>query len=102
VHSKLYYFGHEDPGALVNISGAGALKSSKNRALAQAFLAFLVSKQGQSTMTHSGDWEYPLAAGVTPPPGLRPFTSLEAPKLGPANLGDGSAPLALMQEAGLL
>jgi iron(III) transport system substrate-binding protein len=102
VRSKLYYFGHRDPGALVNISGAGALKSSKNQALAQRFLAFLVSKEGQNAMTHSGDWEYPLLAGVTPPQGLSPFTSLEAPDIGPAVLGDGSQPLALMQQAGLL
>jgi iron(III) transport system substrate-binding protein len=102
VHSELYYFGHKDPGALVNISGAGALKSSNDPALAQRFLAFLVSKEGQSAMTHSGDWEYPLVAGVAPPPGLRPFASLQAPDVGPADLGDGSAPLALMQQAGLL
>jgi iron(III) transport system substrate-binding protein len=102
VRSKLYYFGHKDPGALVNVSGAGALKSSGNPALAQRFLAFLVSKEGQSAMTHSGDWEYPLVAGVAPPPGLRPFATLQAPDLGPADLGNGSAPLALMQQAGLL
>jgi iron(III) transport system substrate-binding protein len=102
VHSKLYYFGHKDPGALVNISGAGALKSSTDPALAQRFLAFLVSKQGQNAMTHSGDWEYPLVAGVTPPPGLRPFAALQAPEVGPADLGDGSVPLRLMQQAGLL
>ena len=102
MHSKLYYFGHNDPGALVNISGAGALKSSGNPALAQRFLAFLVSKEGQSAMTHSGDWEYPLNASVAPPPGLRPFATLEAPDVGPADLGDGSAPLELMQQAGLL
>ncbi len=102
VHSKLYYFAHKDPGALVNISGAGALKSSKDPALAQKFLAFLVSREGQSVMTRSGDWEYPLNAGVAPPPGLVPFGRLDPPDVGPADLGDGSAPLELMQRAGLL
>lgn len=102
VHSRLYYFGHRDPGALVDISGAGALKSSNDPALAQRFLAFVVSRQGQSAITHSGDWEYPLVAGVAPPAGLRPFAGLEAPDVGPADLGDGSAPLRLMQQAGLL
>ncbi len=102
VHSKLYYFGHSDPGALVNISGAGALKSSGNPALAQRFLAFLVSREGQLAMTHSGDWEYPLNASAAPPPGLRPFAALEAPNVGPADLGDGSGPLKLMQQAGQL
>jgi iron(III) transport system substrate-binding protein len=102
VHSKLYYFGHKDPGALVNVSGAGALSSSEHPALAQRFLAFLVSKEGQRAMTHSGDWEYPLVAGVAPPPGLRPFADLQAPEVGPADLGDGSGALGLMQQAGLL
>jgi iron(III) transport system substrate-binding protein len=102
VHSKLYYFGHEDPGALVNISGAGALKSSHDPPLAQKFLAFLASKEGQNAMTHSGDWEYPLVAGVAPPAGLVSFAKLEAPNVGPADLGDGSVPLQLMQQAGLL
>jgi iron(III) transport system substrate-binding protein len=102
VHSRLHYFGHQDPGALVNISGAGALKSSNDPALAQRFLAFLLSKEGQSAMTHSGDREYPLNPSVAPPPGLKPFATLEAPDVGPADLGDGSAPLKLMQQAGLL
>jgi iron(III) transport system substrate-binding protein len=102
VPSKLHYFGHEDPGALVNISGAGALASSDAPELAQEFLAYIVSREGQSAMTHSGDWEYPLNAAVPPPPGLKPFNSLEPPKVSPADLGDGSKPLELMQEVGLL
>jgi iron(III) transport system substrate-binding protein len=53
-------------------------------------------------MTHSGDWEYPLNSAVPPPPGVKPFDSLEPPKVTPADLGDGSAPLELMQEVGLL
>jgi hypothetical protein len=53
-------------------------------------------------MTHSGDWEYPLVAGVAPPAGLVLFAKLEAPDVGPADLGDGSVPLQLMQQAGLL
>lgn len=102
VPSRLHYFGHEDPGALVNVSGAGALASSHDPELAQEFLAYVVSKEGQSAMTHSGDWEYPLNGAVPPPPGLKPFGSLEPPRVAPADLGDGSAPLELMQEVGLL
>jgi iron(III) transport system substrate-binding protein len=102
VPSKLHYFGHEDPGALVNISGAGALASSGDPELAQEFLAYLVSREGQTAMVESGDWEYPLNAEVPPPPGLKPFGSLEPPKVGPADLGDGSGPVELMEQAGLL
>jgi iron(III) transport system substrate-binding protein len=102
VPSKLYYFGHKDPGALVNISGAGALQSSEHGRLAQEFLAYLVSKNGQSAITHSGDWEYPLNSAVPPPPGLKPFATLEPPEVSPADLGDGSRPVELMQQVGLL
>jgi iron(III) transport system substrate-binding protein len=102
VPSKLYYFGNEDPGALVNVSGAGALASSGDPELAQEFLAYLVSEEGQSAIAHSGDWEYPLNSAVAPPAGLKPFDSLEPPNVGPADLGDGSAPLELMQQVGLL
>ncbi len=102
VPSKLHYFGHEDPGALVNVSGAGVLASSGDQELAQEFLAYMVGVEGQGAMTHSGDWQYPLNAKVAPPPGLKPFASLEPPKVGPADLGDGSGPLELMQQVGLL
>ena len=73
VPSKLHYFGHEDPGALVNISGAGALESSGDPELAQEFLAYMVGREGQTAITKSGDWEYPLNGAVPPPPGLKPF-----------------------------
>ncbi len=46
VHSKIAYFAPHDPGYVVNVSGAGILKSAKNQADAQKFLAFLVSKAG--------------------------------------------------------
>lgn len=102
VPSELHYFGKRDPGALVNVSGAGVLAAGHDRKLAQEFLAYIVGKQGQVAMTKSGDWEYPLNAEVPPPPGLKQFSTLEPPMVGPADLGDGSAPLRLMQTVGLL
>ncbi len=102
VPSKLHYFGHEDPGALVDISGAAALASSHDPELAQEFLAYMTSLEGQEAMTHSGDWQYPLNAAATAPPGVVPFAKLEPPRVTPAELGDGTAPVALMQEVGLL
>ena len=102
IPSKLHYFGNEDPGALVNVSGAGALASSGEPDLAQEFLAYMVSEEGQIALTKSGDWEYPLNAAVPPPPGLKPFDTLEPPKVSPADLGDGSRPVELMQQVGLL
>ena len=62
----------DNPGYVVDVSGAAILKSSKHQADGQKFLAFLVSKQAQEIIAHPGtgpgesiSFEYPLASGVT-------------------------------------
>jgi iron(III) transport system substrate-binding protein len=102
MHSALHYYAPGDAGDLVNVSGAAVLKSSSHQAEAQAFLAFLVSHTGQETIAHSHSYEYPLRPGVSPAPGLRPFATLHPVSLTPAELGDGSAALAMEQKLGLL
>ena len=103
MHSAMYYFGHGDVGALVNVSGAGILKSSHQQAEAQKFLAFLVSTPVQ-TMLASGDvtFEYPLVPGVAANPELKPFDQLQPPKLSIAQLGDDRDAARLLREAGLI
>jgi iron(III) transport system substrate-binding protein len=102
MHSRLYYFGNQDAGALVNVSGAGPLAASKNPELAQQFLAFLVGKQGQEVLAQSDDFEYPLGSGVAASPELKPFAELDPPPITIADLGDGSAAIALLQDVGWL
>lgn len=101
-HSALAYFARNDPGNLMSISGAAVLKSSTHQADAQAFLAFLVSRAGQEVIAHSSSFEYPLREGVKPAAGLPPFSSVHPTALSPAELGDGSAALAMEQKLGLL
>ncbi|HLI01010.1 MAG TPA: extracellular solute-binding protein [Acidimicrobiales bacterium] len=101
IHSKLAYFAPHDPGYVLDISGAGVLKSSKNKKAGQEFVAFLVSKQGQQIITHSLSYEYPLDHGVKQP--AEPaFSSLEPNGVTVADLGNGSKAIALMRQAGLL
>jgi iron(III) transport system substrate-binding protein len=102
LHSALHYYAAHDPGDLLNVSGAAVLKSSSHPAAAQAFVAFLVSAEGQQVLAHSHSYEYPLRPGVSPAPGLRPFAQLEPASVTLADLGDGSAPLELEQKLGLL
>jgi iron(III) transport system substrate-binding protein len=102
MRSKLHYIGHRDPGALIDVSGAAVLASSKHAALAQRFVAFAVSKVGQRTLVTSGDFEYPLAAGVAAAPQLTPLAKLNPPRIHVAQLGDGKTALTLLQEVGLL
>jgi iron(III) transport system substrate-binding protein len=104
-HAKITYFAPHDPGYVINVSGAGVLKSSTHQAAAQKFLAFLVSKQAQGIIADpakSISFEYPLASGVTTQAPETPFDQLQPYPITIAELGDGSTAVALMREAGLL
>ncbi|MFC7394125.1 iron ABC transporter substrate-binding protein [Scopulibacillus cellulosilyticus] len=100
MHSKLYYFGNQDPGGLVTISGVGELKSSKHKKEADEFLKFITSKEGQEVLAKDSE-EYPLHPGVTSKYNLKPFNELEPPHISPSDLGDGQKALKLEQEVGL-
>lgn len=101
--SQIHHFGNGDVGALINVSGAAVLKSSRNQAAAQMFVAFLVSKQTQEMLAKSDvDFEYPLAEGVAPNPLLKPFDQLQPPALTVAQLGDDRESAQLLRQAGLL
>ena len=70
---------------------------------AQKFVAFLVSKQAQEIIgAQSASYEYPLAAGVTTAAPETPFSQLQPDPITVGELGDGSAAIALLQQAGLL
>jgi iron(III) transport system substrate-binding protein len=105
VHSKITHFAPRDPGYVVDVSGAAVLKSSKHQAAAQKFLAFMVSKQGQSIIgdpSKSISFEYPIASGVTTQAPETPLRQLQPYPMTIADLGTGATAIALMREAGLL
>ena len=100
--SQIHHFTGGDVGALLNISGAGVLKSSKHKDAAEKFLAFLVSKPVQQMIASSDvDFEYPVAA-VPANPLLRPMDQLQPPSLSMAQLGDDQNAAGLLREAGLI
>ena len=102
VHSQIAYFAPRDPGYVINVSGAGILRSSDHKAAAQKFLAFLVSKQGQEIINHSISFEYPIASGVTTTQPETPFDQLQPNQITIPQLGDGATAIALLRKAGLL
>ncbi|HUJ67612.1 MAG TPA: extracellular solute-binding protein [Acidimicrobiales bacterium] len=102
VHSEIAYFAPRDPGYVLNVSGAGVLGSSKDPAAAQAFLAFLVSKQGQEIIAHSISYEYPLDQAVQTTAPETPFDQLQPNPIGISELGDGSTAISLLQQANML
>jgi len=101
-HSALHYFAGGDAGALVDVSGAAALKSSRHAAEAQRFLAYLVSRPAQEIVATSESYEYPLGSGVTTKRPLKPFAQLHPPSLTVEQLGDGKSALQALQQVGLL
>ena len=99
--AKLHFFGNEDPGAFLSISGAGVLKASKNKADAQKFVDFLVSKSGQEALANSYALEYPLNPSVSLDEPIPPLSEIEPPSVDVTKL-NGPKVIELMQEAGLL
>jgi iron(III) transport system substrate-binding protein len=106
MRSQIAYFAPRDPGYVIDVSGAAVLKSGKHQAAAQKFLAFLVSKQGQEIIARASgneqSYEYPLGSGVTTSAPETPFSQLQPNAITIADLGDGSAAIALLHQAGLL
>jgi iron(III) transport system substrate-binding protein len=101
-HSAIAYFAPHDVGYVVDVSGAGILRSSAHQKAAQRFLAFLTSKQGQQIIAHSESFEYPIASGVTTAHPQTPFDRLQPNGITIAELGTGAEAIRLLQEVQLL
>jgi iron(III) transport system substrate-binding protein len=103
MQSAIHHFTGGDVGGLMNVSGAAVLRSSRNQAAAQKFLAFLVSKPAQEMISNLDiTFEYPLAAGVAANPILKPMGELHPPSLTVKQIGDDREAAELLREAGLI
>jgi len=100
--SKITFFAPHDPGYVLDVSGAGVLKSSTHKAAAQRFLTFLVSAKGQEIIAHSISFEYPIASGVTTAQPETPLQELQPYPIDLAQLGTGQRAIALLREVQLL
>jgi iron(III) transport system substrate-binding protein len=101
-HSAIAYFAPHDVGYVLDVSGAGILKSSPHQAAAQKFLAFLTSVQGQQIIAHSTSFEYPIGSGVSTGQPETPFGQLQPNGITIAQLGTGAEAIKLLQRAQLL
>jgi iron(III) transport system substrate-binding protein len=98
---ELHYFGNQDPGAFVSVSGAGVIASSDQSDEAQQLVAYLTSADGQRRAAESTALEYVVGNGVASAAALPPLDGLQAPVVDPGTL-NGPKVTELMQEAGLL
>ena len=91
-----------DPGALINVAGAGVLTSSSKKAAATRLINFLLEKQAQRFFARSpGRAEYPLAGGALPRVGLPSLEKIEGARISLGALGPQLArTLQLLSEVG--
>ena len=99
--SRLHFFGKQDPGAFVSVSGAGVLKSSDNAVDAREFVDYLTSKEGQQVIADSYALEYTLNPQVALDRDVKPLSELQPPAVDVSDL-NGPKVVSLMQEAGFL
>jgi iron(III) transport system substrate-binding protein len=102
MHSAIAYFAPRDVGYVLDVSGAGILKSSTHQADAQKFVAFINSAQGQEIIARSDSFEYPIASGVTTAQPETPFDQLQPNPITIPDFGTGAEAIKLLQEAQLL
>jgi iron(III) transport system substrate-binding protein len=98
-----HYLEGGDPGALVNVAGAGIVAGSDDVGAAQRFVEFLLSDEGQRFYSdRAEEAEYPLVDGFEPKEGLPPLDSLEGPDISLGELGaELESTLELLNEVGL-
>jgi iron(III) transport system substrate-binding protein len=99
--TKLHFFGNQDPGAFLSVSGGGVLRSSRNAAAAQQFLAFMSGADGQKILSDGTALEYSIGGGVAPNPALKPIADLQAPNVD-LNALNGPKIVSEMQRVGLI
>ena len=96
-----YFLADGDPGALVNVAGAGILNTAENDEAAREFVEFLLSEQAQEYFATETK-EYPLIEGVEPDAELPPLGEIGTPEIDLSNLSDLEGTLELLQEVGIL
>ena len=92
----------DDPGALVNVAGAGIIEGAENADAAKRFVEFLLSDEGQRFYAEEAEEaEYPLVDGIEPREGLPALDDLQGPDLSLADLGgELESTLELLNELG--
>jgi iron(III) transport system substrate-binding protein len=96
-----YIFPEGDPGALVNVAGAGILANSDQPELAQQFVEFLLSPVAQQYFT-TETYEYPVIEGIITNPLLVPLDSIQTPEIDLSDLDDLQTTIEMIESSGAL
>ena len=99
--ARNHFMAGDDPGALINVAGAGLLSASERQDAGRRFIEFMLSEDSQRYFA-SETFEYPLVAGITGPQGTPPLDQLQVPDLDLSALADLDGTLRLLQDVGVL
>ena len=97
----MLFFGNQDPGAFLSVSGGGVLRTAKHADQAQQFLEFITGPKGQQALADSAEFEYPVGSKVPAHPDLKPLSELDPPTVNPSKL-NGPKVVEMMTAAGLI
>jgi iron(III) transport system substrate-binding protein len=101
VKAKIHFLGSDDPGALINVAGAGILAGSPQKDAAAKAVDFLLSEEGQRYFADETA-EYPVVEGITSTEhDLVPLADLERSSVDLNALDSLEQTLALLDEVGL-
>jgi iron(III) transport system substrate-binding protein len=96
-----YFLSGSDPGALVNVAGAGILRASDAETSARRLVDFLLSDESQRYFA-AETFEYPLVGGVVGPEGAPPLEQIETPEIDLSDLSSLQETLVMLTETGVL
>ena len=96
-----YYPTGGDPGALINVAGAGILETSENVEEAQQLLTYLASDEAQEYFAEE-TFEYPLVPGIPADESVIPIEEIDPPDIDLSSLEDLEGTLQLLEETGAL
>ena len=90
-----------DIGSLVNVAGAGIMKSTGHPAAAKRFVEFLFTRVAQEYFADKTK-EYPIVAGVQAEPALIPLKDIQQPDIDLSGIDDLKGTVKLLQDTGAL
>ena len=99
--ARLRYLASDDPGALINVAGAGVIAGTDMSEAAEAAVAYLVSDEAQQYFADTTA-EYPVVEGITSTVhDLEPLSELQGYVVDLNSLDSLEETLALLDEVGL-
>ncbi|WP_414529256.1 iron ABC transporter substrate-binding protein [Nodularia chucula] len=95
------HYTNQDAASMMNIAGVAITSSTKQKADAERFIAYLLRPSSQAFFAKETN-EYPVVSGVAGPVNQVPLSQIKTPNVNLTNLHDLPGTLELLQQAGVL